>query len=459
MDRTKIVATIGPASDDNETLEALEDAGIDVARQNFSHGTHDEHKTILEHVKTLDTVASMADTQGPEVRLTDLPEPITVNEGDVLTLSDDTDDDADIHVDYDEFSKHITEDDRILIDDGTIELDIETIDTTIRCRVVYGGTIRSRKSVNVPGKDLGLRPPTDKDQEDVAFAAKAGFDFISLSFVKEADDIRRVREIVDEHDQSIDIIAKIEHKKAIDNFDAILDEADGIMVARGDLGVETPPEKVPLLQKDLIRKANRAGKPVIVATQMLSSMTQNPTATRAEASDIANAVLDGTDAVMLSEETAVGDYPVESVTFMHKVIDAVESDVLDKIHHTVKEESTSITDTICKSIWQASRDIDADYIITHTSSGTTARTIAKYRSSTPIIAFTDSERVKNQLQLVWGVEPRLTGFPDTVETMVSESITSLRDEGLIEQGDRIVISSGRQTAVPGTTQRMEIRTI
>jgi len=462
MRKTKIVVTIGPATDDSETLAALVDAGMNVVRQNFSHGTHEDHRAIKDRVDALDAdVATMVDTQGPEIRMRDIEEEFMLEEDDEvrLTAADITGTRERISVDYTDLLEYLAPGDLIFIDDGGVELRVEAIEDDARCTVVSGGTVGANKSVNVPGKDLGLSAPTEQDRADIRFGARNDFDFLSASFVKTAADVREIREVIEDEGGHMDIIAKIEHVKAVDNFEAILEEADGIMVARGDLGIEIPISEVPLVQKDIIKQCNKAGKPVITATQMLKSMTDHPRATRAEVSDVANAVIDGTDAVMLSEETAVGTYPVRTVDFMGEVVVKTEGSLGADVHHTVQEQSKGVEDIICKNIWQTQRETAVQYIVAHTTSGYTARHISKFRPETPIIAFTDTESVKRKLQLVWGVEAEHREFPDTMEQMVAESASTLSETGRVDGEDLIVFSAGVPTSVAGTTNMIEIRSV
>jgi len=462
MRKTKIVATLGPASESREKLEQLADAGMNVARQNMSHGTHDEHRQILNDVHSLgDNVAAMMDTQGPEIRLRDVEDGTVLKQGATVHISaqEKPGDEDELTVDHPAMFDNLETGDTLLIDDGEIELEVEEIDDRATCSVIFGGPVSSRKSVNVPGKDMGLTTPTEKDVEDIRFGAEEGFDLLAISFVKSAEDIHRIQDLLDEHDSDMDIIAKIEHIKAVENLDEIIEAADGLMVARGDLGVEISASDVPLLQKKIIKRCNRAGKPVIVATQMLKSMTKSPRATRAEVSDIANAVLDGTDAVMLSEETAVGDYPVKSVSFMSEVVAKIETSLEEDVHHTVKSQSKNIADIICKNVWQASRETQVEYIVAHTSSGYTARNIAKYRPNTDIIAFTDSAAVKRKLSLVWGVDAYHADFPEPVDEMICQSAERLYQDGLVGTDDTLVLSAGVPTSVSGTTNMLEIRTV
>lgn len=465
MKRTKIVSTIGPATDSKETLKKIIENGVNVARQNFSHVDHEAHEELYEKLRDVSSeIAIMADTKGPEIRLGEVKENTELKQGQKVTLKtqaqDQKGDEETLPINYEELPQHVEKGDEVRIDDGIIELKVkDTTENTIEAEILFGGKVSSRKAVNVPGKDIGLNAPTKKDKKDIKFAAKKGFDFLSLSFVKQAEDIHRVREILKEHGSEMQIISKIEHRKAVENFDEILEASDAIMVARGDLGVEMPPEKLPQLQKEMIQKSNEAGKPVITATQMLESMTENPSATRAEISDVGNAVMDGTDAVMLSGETAMGDYPVKTVKFMSKIVQQAEKQVENNVHCTVKQRPENTREIICKNVWQAARDGDSELIVAHTTSGSTARNISKYRPKKPIIAFTDKEKTKRQLQLAWGVEPRYQEFHETVEGMVKDTAQKLKTLNKVEENDEIVLSAGIPTSVTGTTNMMQIREI
>ena len=462
MKNTKIVSTIGPATDTKQKLEKIIDAGVDVVRQNFSHVDHEQHGKIYDRIRDVsEKTAVMIDTKGPEIRLGEVKEGTVLETGHnvELTTEEVEGDEEVLSVNYSDFIDHIEAGDEVRIDDGKLELEVEKVSDTAECTVVYGGEVSSRKAVNVPGKDIGLSAPTDKDVEDIKFAAEKGYDFVSLSFVKKASDVEEVREILNEHDSEMHIISKIEHKKAVENFDEILEASDAIMVARGDLGVELPPAELPMMQKNMIEKCNKAGKPVITATQMLESMTENPTATRAEISDVANAVLDGSDAVMLSGETAIGEYPVKTVKFMANVVEEAEASMKGNIHHTVKQPPATTREIICKNVWQAARDSEAEYIVAHTSSGSTARNISKYRPENSIIAFTDSEIVERQLQLAWGVRAYYEEFPSDVEGMLEASARRMGSLNLASGSDKLVLSAGIPTSVTGTTNMMQIRTV
>ncbi len=460
MRKTKIVATIGPASRDEKVLAKLVDAGLDIARLNFSHGEREEHAEILKLIRDrFPEICVMLDTQGPEMRLGEVVDGTILGEGDYVELShgDFVGNSKKLSVDHPKLNDHIDVGDVILLSDGEVELKVEELKYSAHCRVIYGGEISSRKSVNVPGKDVGLETPTEKDVKDIRFGIKHGFDLVSLSFVKSGDDIRKVKKLLE--GSGIHIVAKIEHMKAVDNIDEIIREADAVMIARGDLGVEVPPSEVPLLQKMIIQKCNLAEKPVIVATQMLKSMTESPRATRAEVSDVANAVVDGADAVMLSEETAIGNYPVKSLEVMSEVVMKMEEYLSGRVHHTVGEKSKDTADIIAKSVWQACRDTDARYIVAHTSSGYTAHKIAKLRPDTHIIAFTDSHLVRRQLNLVRGVKAYHIEFPEHVDVMFRDTTEFLFERGEVDKEDTLILTAGVPQPVTGITNMMEIRTV
>ena len=463
MKNTKIVSTIGPATDSKETIQSLIEAGVNVFRQNFSHVDHEEHEKVLNRIRDVsENVAVMMDTKGPEIRLGEVKKDIKLDQGDdiILTTDEITGDKEALPIKYDNLLEHIEAGDEIRIDDGKIELEVlQVSDTEANCEVIYGGEVSTRKAVNVPGEDIGLRAPTKKDKKDIRFAAKKGYDFISVSFVKHPEDVQRVKNILDEEDSDAQIISKIEHRKAIENLDEILEDSDAVMVARGDLGVEMPAAELPQLQKDIITKCNKAAKPVITATQMLESMTENSTATRAEISDVANAVLDGSDAVMLSGETAIGDYPVKTVEFMSEIVEKAEENLKDKIHHTIKDKSKSRTDIICKGAWQASKDGDYDLIVAQTSSGATARKISRYRPEAEIVAFTDKEHVERQLQLVWGVDPFHQNFHESSDKTVKEAAERLISNQRASKDEEIILTAGLPTPSEGNTNTMQIRTV
>ncbi|MFO8133716.1 MAG: pyruvate kinase [Thermoplasmatota archaeon] len=459
MRKTKIVATIGPASESMEVLRQLIDAGLDVARLNFSHGTHEQHGRNIDRIRELSgEVAIMLDTQGPEIRLGVMEQPVELSEGDTVTLTAGGHaDGATLPVAHPGFLEHIREGDTVLIADGTVALNVEHVDSVAVCQVRYGGTVSGQQSVNVPGRDLDLEAPTEKDRRDIRYGVEKDVDYVAASFVESAAEVRRIRELLRSQGSEAGVIPKIESMQALENIDAIIAAADGVMVARGDLGVEIPASDVPLTQKNIIRKCNARGTPVITATQMLESMTEHPRATRAEASDVANAVLDGTDAVMLSAETAVGSYPVEAFLFMAEVLEKVETFFRDNVHRTVESGSNTVADIICKNVWQVCSEIDVDYIVAHTSSGSTARNISKYRPMTDIIAFTNSRMVQRQLRLVWGVRPYRIDFKEYFDDLIYDTTLFLKERGTVTDDDVLVITAGVPNSVTGITNLMEIR--
>ncbi len=462
MRKTKIIATIGPASEDKDVIRKMVKSGLNIARLNFSHRTQKQAKTTYQNLrKVAPDIGIMMDTQGPEVRLgrikegTDLLRRSEVE----LVREDILGDEKKLPVDYPGLFNYLKKGDTILMSDGSLELRVEKVGASVKCRVIYGGKISSKKSVNIPGKDIGLFAPTKKDLENIKFGAKMGFDFVAASFVKSAKDIKKIRKVLKNEKSSMQIIAKIEHIKAVKNLDEILEASDAVMIARGDLGVEVPASDVPLLQKTIIRKCLEQEKPVIVATQMLMSMTEHPRATRAEVSDVANAVEDGADAVMLSEETAVGKYPVKSVQFMAETIQKMETYLLGRLPEALKSSKNEIADIIAKNVWQAARDSSAKFIIAHTSSGYTAKKIARFRPDIDILAFTDKEIVERQMNLIWGVRPFLARFYKHVDDMLCDSAEFLYKKGLVNEKDIVILSAGEPVSVSGSTNMMEIRKI
>jgi len=461
--RSKIVATIGPASKSEETLTEMIEAGMDVARLNFSHGTHQDHIKRFDLIRSLsDRIAIMFDISGPKIRTGLMEEgkkSVYLNVGDEFTLTTRNvlGNEEIAFVSYEDLPTDLEPGDKIFINDGIIGLHVlSTSETDILCRVESGGVLSGRKGVNVPDVNLAIDIPTEKDIKDMELAAKLVSDYLAVSFVRTSDEILKVRETL--HDKGVDIplIAKIEHSIGLKNFDAILEVADGIMVARGDLGVETPPERVPLVQKEIIHKCNTYGKPVITATQMLDSMTKSPRPTRAEASDVANAVLDGTDAVMLSSETAVGDYPIESVRTMERIVHHAEAampyrdpDYYDHGHEDVAEVIGHVIHTITK-------EMEVAAIVTVTTGGFTARMISKYRPKKSIIAITSDERVMRQLNLLWGVYPIKKEIKtDDASKLIYSSLKAAYDEGLLSMDDTAVIACG-SVLIPGKTNLVGI---
>jgi len=465
---TKIVCTIGPATDAVEMLEKLIQAGMNVARLNFSHGSHEEHGRRIQNIRQAaqnlkTTVAILLDTKGPEIRLGDLAEPripLSAGQEVVLTTRNISGQGAVLPVTYPGLPHDVAPGNTILIDDGLIGLDVKEVrGEDIVCIVKNGGDILPHKGVNVPGVEVNLPGVTEKDVADILFGIAHGLDFIAASFVRKPADVLEIRKILEDNGSDIDIIAKIESRSGVKNIDEILKVSDGIMVARGDLGVEIPTEEVPLVQKMIIDKCNKAGKPVITATQMLDSMMRNPRPTRAEASDVANAIFDGTDAVMLSGETASGKYPVESVQTMARIAAKAET----AIHYHVRAKGVltlpTITDAISHASYSIADDLKAAAIITPTTSGSTAKMVSKYRPKAPIIAATPVPQVKRKLCLVWGVYSVLIPHTTGTDEIVGEAVAAALSGHLIKCGDLVVITAGVPAGNPGNTNLIKVHIV
>jgi len=470
MRRTKIVATIGPASDSPEKLLALIRAGLDVSRHNFSHGTHEEHRERIAKVRLAAEeagkhVAIMLDTKGPEIRIgTFVNGPIELIPGQLFTLNTEAvpGTNEEVSVSYKILPRDVAPGDRLLLDDGLLELKVEhTTATKVVCRVVVGGPLSNRKGVNVPGKILSLPALSPQDEADLKFGVEQGVDYIAASFMRSANDVIAVRRYLEGLGANIPIIAKIENKEGVDNLDAILKVADGLMVARGDMGVEFPAEEVPLIQKEMIRKGNALGKPVITATQMLDSMMRNPRPTRAEASDIANAIFDGTDAIMLSGETASGKYPIEALTTMARIAERTEQAIsygnLPLADNSAK--SATVTDAISHATVQVATELEATAIVTPTQSGWTARMVSKHRPAAPIIAITTDEQAARRLNLIWGVVPVVGEALGTTDDLIDGSVRKALQSNLIKNGDLVVITAGIPVGVPGTTNVLKVHIV
>ncbi|UFJ41524.1 pyruvate kinase [Brevibacillus humidisoli] len=468
--KAKIVCTIGPASESVEKLKELIRVGMNVARLNFSHGSHEEHAERIRNIRQASQelgaqVAILLDTKGPEIRTGMLAaDQVELREGSTITLT--TEEVAGtaerVSITYKDLPQDVEVGSTILIDDGLIGLTVEQIEgTEIVCRIKNGGVLKNKKGVNVPGVKINLPGITEKDSQDIQFGIREGVDFIAASFVRKAADILEIREILERFDAKIDIIAKIENQEGVDNVDEILTVADGLMVARGDLGVEIPAEEVPLVQKQLIHKCNELGKPVITATQMLDSMQRNPRPTRAEASDVANAILDGTDAIMLSGETAAGKYPVESVETMNRIALRVEQalNYREILHTQALRRQVTITDAISQAVANAALDLEAAAIITATESGHTARMVSKYRPKAPIVAVTPHESVTRRLALVNGVYPVLGSMASTTDEMLEISVREAVQAGYVRHGDLVVITAGVPVRESGTTNLLKIHVI
>ncbi len=455
MRKTKIVCTMGPNTNDREMMKQLALSGMDVARFNFSHGDYEEHKGRLEILKSVREelgipVAALLDTKGPEIRTGSVEGggKVTLTEGQeyVLTTREVPTDDRICYINYDKLHEDVVPGNTILIDDGLIALTVEKVEgTEIHCRVLNGGELGSKKGVNVPNVKIKLPALTEKDKEDIEFGIQEGFDFIAASFVRTADAIREIKAILEAHDYDMGVIAKIENAEGIENLDEIIEAADGIMVARGDMGVEIPAEKVPYIQKTIIRKCNEACKIVITATQMLDSMIRNPRPTRAEVTDVANAVYDGTDAVMLSGETAMGKYPVEAVQMMAKIVEDSESHLDYSQHrHTgaVVQGVSNISNAVCSGTVSTAHELGAKAIVTPTISGFTAKLLSKWRPEAPIIGLSPSASAVRRMQLYWGVKPYQAKRADSTDILVYASIELLKDKKELQEGDLVVVTAG-----------------
>ncbi|MDO4754018.1 MAG: pyruvate kinase [Bacillota bacterium] len=470
--KTKIVCTIGPACESYEMFTALVKAGLNVARLNFSHGSHAEHlvrvNTIKKVREELDApVAILLDTKGPEIRTGTFDAPSYMLErGQKFTLtSEEVVGNAHISkVSYAGLPKDVKSGDRILIDDGLIELVVDSVEGNhIHTTVQNGGEIKNNKGINVPGVKINLPAITERDESDLLFAVEHELDFIAASFIRKAEDVLEIRKILEKHGGgNIKIISKIENQEGVDNLEEILRVSDGLMVARGDLGVEISTEIMPIVQKQIIEKCNMEGKPVITATQMLDSMMRNPRPTRAETTDVANAIFDGTDAVMLSGETAVGHYPVEAVTFMSKIAMATEEvlkydDILDSRIKSVVEQG--VTEAVSHATARAALDLNAGAILTATSSGFTARKVSKLRPKSAIIACTTTESVRRWINLLWGVYPMVIEDADSTDKIFDIAVESSKEKGLIADGDIVVISAGVPVGISGATNLMKVQLV
>ncbi|MGZ7445192.1 pyruvate kinase [Paenibacillus sp. TH7-28] len=468
MRKTKIVCTIGPSSESLENIKKLIMAGMNVARLNFSHGDFEEHggriKTIRQASAELGkSIAILLDTKGPEIRTGKLKEePIELVQDEFITLTTEEilGDKNRISITYKELPGDVEAGSTILIDDGLIGLTVVDIQgTEIKCRIVNGGTIKSKKGVNVPGVDISLPGITEKDANDIKFGIEQGIDFIAASFVRKASDVLEIRQLLEKHNAThIQIISKIENQQGVDNLDEILEVSDGLMVARGDLGVEIPAEDVPLVQKRMIEKCNRVGKPVITATQMLDSMQRNPRPTRAEASDVANAIFDGTDAIMLSGETAAGKYPVESVLTMARIAEKAESG-LEYREIFIKQsnaQQTTVTEAISQAVANSALELNAKAIITSTETGYTARMVSKYRPKAPIIAVTTEDQTLRRLALNWGVTPVKGQVASSTDEMFDKAMKGGLDSGVVKEGDLVVITAGVPLGRSGSTNLIKI---
>lgn len=467
--KTRIIATIGPSSSSPEVIEKLMLAGADVLRLNLSHGTREVHGKVISSIRAasrkLDLpIAILLDLQGPKIRVGRLRKPsIELVPGQEISISasEPDGDERMISTTYADLYKDVKPGDRILMDDGLIEASVTGVEgDVIRARVVYGGALKENKGMNLPGVAVSAPCLSDKDLADLAFGIEQGVDYIALSFVRSASDIARIKGLISGSSADIPVIAKIEKAEAVEDLDAILEESDGIMIARGDLGVELSTEEIPVLQKKLITRANEAGKVVITATQMMESMIGNPRPTRAEASDVANAVFDGTDALMLSGETAVGGWPVKAVEIMVRIATEAEEAALAHKHLLRRRKapagSFSFAQAVAHAAHAASEEVGPKAVVVFTQTGETARLLSKLRPITPIIAFTNQENIRRRAALLWGVTPFTVEFGEHTDEMICRGEAALLDRGLADFGDTIVVVSGSKVGMRGATNMMKI---
>ena len=467
MRKTKIICTIGPASESEEKLRELMIAGMNVARFNFSHGSHEEHKKKFDRVIKISNelgipVATLLDTKGPEIRLKDIEggkTELVAGQKFILTTEDILGNNEKVSITYKNLKNDISVGTTILIDDGLIEMVVDSIEETdIICTVVNGGPISNHKGVNVPGAVLSMPYISEVDRSDIMFGCDMGFDFIAASFVRCKEDILEVRKILDEHNSHMKIIAKIENMQGIESLEDILTVSDGIMVARGDMGVEIPMEEVPVVQKRMIKMAEAQGKHVVTATQMLDSMIKNPRPTRAEVADVANAIYDGTTAIMLSGESAAGLYPVEAVKTMSQIAERAEQDIDYNSRMKRREhiDSFDVTTAISHATCTTAMDLKVAAIITVTISGFTAGMISRYKPSCPIIACSVSPRICRQLSLSWGVTPIWIARESTAEDLFDEAVRAAEEAGYIKKGDKVVLTAGVPLGVSGRTNMLRV---
>lgn len=468
--RTKIVATVGPATGDPDRLRALMEAGVDVMRFNFSHGTREEHLRRIEWVRRLSgelgrPVAILQDLQGPKIRVGQLQNhrPVVLEEGREVVISPDPEGGtADrLSTTYPQLPRELRAGDRILLADGELELRVTSVGPQeVRARVVRGGVLEEHKGINLPGVALQTPALTDKDVDDLRFGLQVGVDLVALSFVRRAEDVSRAREVMTQAGRMVPLVAKLEKAEAVDHLNEILEASDGVMVARGDLGVELAPERVPILQKHIIRRANELGIPVITATQMLDSMVDHPRPSRAEASDVANAILDGTDAVMLSEETAVGKYPVEAVRMMDRIAVEVEA-TSPQLYQPPRphERRLGISEAVAAAACRLSHDLRAKAIVVITRSGRTAQLVSSCRPAEPIVALTEDDAVARRLCLWWGVHPVVTEFREDTDAMLAHAEEELLRRRLVEPGDVLVVTGSAPIIARGRTNFVKVHRI
>ncbi|BBF42043.1 pyruvate kinase [Lachnospiraceae bacterium KM106-2] len=469
--KTKIICTIGPATSSPEQLKKLMLNGMDIARINFSHGTHESHGKTMDTIKKVREelglpIAILLDTKGPEIRtkLLENDEKVELEAGQTftLTIEDIIGNKEKVAVTYEDLTKDVVPGNTILIDDGLIELTVkEVTETDVVCEVINGGSLSNRKGVNIPSVNINLPAITEKDKEDIIFGINQGVDFIAASFVRSADAVSEIRKILKDSNSDIAIISKIENEEGINNLDSIIEASDGIMVARGDLGVEVPAECVPTLQKQIIQKCNDAYKPVITATQMLDSMIRNPRPTRAEVTDVANAIYDGTDAIMLSGETAMGKYPIEAVKMMANIAMETESnlDYKELLEEKKVHRSRGISSAICYSAIATAATLHSRVIIASSFSGYTARLVSKFRTKSMVVGLSPMERTLRKMQLYWGVKPILTDEVNSTDNLLESAIGKVKELGYVEKDDTVVLTAGVPAGKTGVTNMIKVVTI
>lgn len=468
MRKTKIICTLGPATDRGDVLEQLIKEGMNVARFNFSHGDHEEQRGRIEKLRSLrekcgQPVAALLDTKGPEIRLRDFEDKkVMLEKGQtfILTGEEVLGNKERASITYENLWQDVTVGTKILIDDGLIGMQVDKIENKeIYCTVLNDGAVSNHKGINVPGIHLAMEYLSEKDRQDILFGIREDMDFVAASFVRSADDVLEIRRLLDENGGwNINIIAKIENGEGVENIDSIIEVSDGIMIARGDMGVEIPCEEVPVIQKMIIKKVYKAGKQVITATQMLDSMMKNPRPTRAEVADVANAIYDGTSAIMLSGETAAGKYPVESVQTMVRIANRTEADIdyEKRFYHRGRHEKPDVTEAVCHATCTTAYDLNASAIVAVTKSGRTARMISRYRPACPVLGGTTSKRVWRQMAMSWGVCPILLDEKTDVFALFDHAVDKGKCSGLLKSGDLAVITSGVPIGISGTTNMLKV---
>jgi pyruvate kinase len=461
--RTKIIATIGPSSTNEKTLLKMVKAGMSIARLNFSHGNHDVHRDVIKKIRKISLnegmpVAILQDLCGPKIRLGELPEPVLLKKNQLIKLSIEKDPQANLFTDFKLLVDIVKKNETILLDDGYIELVVKDVQSShVMCRVKVPGIVESRKGINLPDSDPNIPVFTDKDRQDLEFGLEQGVDLVAMSFVDSPQNMIPLKKLMEKYSREVPVIAKIERPSALANIEGIVDIFDGIMIARGDLGVEIPPEEVPVIQKKLIRLANMKNKIVITATQMLESMIHNPRPTRAEASDVSNAILDGSDVVMLSGETAVGRYPVKAVQMMRRIAQTTESSQLYRYSKDQKKDDFNHTEAIVRSAAEIAKDLNAKYIFVYSFTGNTALRLSKYRPHCPVFAFSSQQDAVTKMAAYWGISPYFIELSPNTDEMIHKGEDVLKNRKLVKSGDLVITVSGI-APMKGATNMLKIST-